>query len=121
CGGILVVPLLYRNQVIGTMTAINTIEQPDFTQQDADLMVAMASQAATAFENARLFQSQQQRAAELQAAAEVSRAASSILDLDELLAQTVEVIRERFGLYYVGIFLVDPTGDWAVLRAGTGE
>lgn len=121
CGSVLVVPLIYRSQIIGTMTAINTPEQPDFAQQDADLMTAMASQAATAIENARLFQSQQQRASELQAAAEVSRAASSILDLDELLAQSVEVIRERFGLYYVGIFLVDNTGDWAVLRAGTGE
>ncbi|HNB54274.1 MAG TPA: GAF domain-containing protein, partial [Anaerolineales bacterium] len=120
-GSMLIVPLMYRNQPIGTMTAINTPEQPDFTAQDADLMTAMASQAATAFENARLFQIQQQRAAELQTAAEVSRAASSILDLDELLAQSVEVIRERFGLYYVGIFLVDATGDWAVLRAGTGE
>jgi GAF domain-containing protein/DNA-binding response OmpR family regulator len=121
CGSILVVPLIYRNQAIGTMTAINRPEQPDFTEQDADLMVAMASQAATAYENARLFQIQQQRAAELQTAAEVSRAASSILDLDELLAQSVEVIRERFRLYYVGIFLVDASGDWTVLRAGTGE
>lgn len=121
CGSILVVPLLYRSQISGTMTAINTPAQPDFTQQDAELMTAMASQAATAIENAKLFQSQQQRAAELQAAAEVSRAASSILNLDELLAQSVEVIRERFGLYYVGIFLVDGSGDWAILRAGTGE
>ncbi len=121
CGGILVAPLLFRNQVIGTLTAINTPEQPDFTLQDAELITAIASQVATAYENARLFQAQQQRATELLTAAEVSRAASSILDLDELLAQSVEVIRERFGLYYVGMFLVDPTGDWAVLRAGTGE
>ena len=120
-GSVLVVPLLYRNAIIGTLTAINTPEQPDFTEQDSELMLAMASQAATAIENARLFQAQQQRAAELQAASEVSRAASSILDLDELLTQSVEVIRERFGLYYVGIFLVDNKGDWAELRAGTGE
>ncbi|GAB4578539.1 MAG: hypothetical protein Fur0022_12740 [Anaerolineales bacterium] len=121
CGSTLVVPLTYRNQIIGTITAINTPEQPDFTQQDVDLMLAMSNQVATAYENTRLFHAQQQRAAELQTAAEVSRAASSILDLDELLAQSVEVICERFGLYYVGIFLVDNTGDWAILRAGTGE
>jgi GAF domain-containing protein len=121
CGSVLVVPLLYRGQITSTLTAINTPEQHDFTEQDAELMMAMASQGATAIENARLFQIQQRRAAELQAAAEISHAASSILELDQLLEQTVEVIRERFGLYYVGIFLVDETGDWAELRAGTGE
>ena len=33
----------------------------------------------------------------------------------------VELIRERFGLYYVGLFRVDDEGEWAVLQAGTGE
>ena len=31
------------------------------------------------------------------------------------------MIRERFGLYYVGLFELDPGGEWAILRAGTGE
>ena len=64
------------------------------------------------------------RALLLQAAAEVSRATGSILDPDELIHQVVELTRERFGLYYVGLYLVDRTdgsGKWAVLRAGTGE
>ncbi|MFQ6100424.1 MAG: GAF domain-containing protein [Anaerolineae bacterium] len=70
----------------------------------------------------------QRRSAQLQTAAEVSRAASSILDLNELIQQVVDLVRERFGLYYAGLFLVDQTGEWtgepgkwAVLRAGTGE
>jgi GAF domain-containing protein len=57
----------------------------------------------------------------LEASAEVSRAASSILDIDQLTRQVVELIRERFGLYYVGLFLADQANGWAVLRAGTGE
>ncbi len=64
------------------------------------------------------------RALLLQAAAEVSRVTGSILDPDELIQQVVELTRERFGLYYVGLYLVDwsdGTGRWAVLRAGTGE
>ena len=27
----------------------------------------------------------------------------------------------QFDFYYVGLFLVDENGEWAVLRAGTGE
>ncbi len=62
-----------------------------------------------------------ERTRDLQAAGEVSRATTLVLDPEELIAQTVEVIRERFGLYYVGLFLLDENGDYAVLRAGTGE
>lgn len=76
----------------------------------------------------RAFVAQQQaraelerRAVQLQTAAEISRAASSILNLEELLPQAVELIRQRFDLYYAGIFLVDEAGRWAILRAGTGE
>jgi len=63
----------------------------------------------------------ERRSAFLQASAEVGRAASSILDSDQLIQRVVELIRERFDLYYVGLFLVDETREWAVLRAGTGE
>ncbi|MBN1811480.1 MAG: GAF domain-containing protein [Anaerolineae bacterium] len=57
----------------------------------------------------------------LEASAEVASAASSILDVEQLIKQVVELIRQRFSLYYVGLFLVDEIGEWAVLQAGTGE
>ena len=63
----------------------------------------------------------EQRSAYLQASAEVSRAAASILDPDVLIRQVVDLVRERFGLYYAGLFLLDETRTWAVLRSGTGE
>jgi PAS domain S-box-containing protein len=63
----------------------------------------------------------ERRALQLETAAEVSRAAGSLLDLDVVIQQVVDVVRERFDLYYVGLFLVDEMGRWAVLRAGTGE
>ncbi len=61
------------------------------------------------------------RSSYLLAAADVSRAATQILDADRLIEQSVEIIRDRFDLYYVGLFWVDERGEWAVLRAGTGE
>jgi PAS domain S-box-containing protein len=72
-------------------------------------------------ENRRLLADLQRRGAQLLTAAEVSKSASTLLDPDELMKQTVHLIREHFDLYYVGIFLVDETGRYAVLRAGTGE
>jgi GAF domain-containing protein/HAMP domain-containing protein len=63
----------------------------------------------------------ERRSAYLEASAEVGRVASSILDRDRLAGQAVELIRQQFDLYYVGLFLVDESGEWAVLRAGSGE
>ncbi|MEA3342074.1 MAG: GAF domain-containing protein, partial [Chloroflexota bacterium] len=63
----------------------------------------------------------EQRSVYLEAAAEVGRAATSILETDRLIRQVVDLIRNRFDLYYVGLFLVEEAGEWAVLRAGTGE
>jgi GAF domain-containing protein len=63
----------------------------------------------------------ERRSAYLEASAEVGRVATSILEADRLIHDLVELIRERFALYYVGLFLVDEKGQWAVLRAGTGE
>jgi GAF domain-containing protein len=56
----------------------------------------------------------------LEAAAEVGRAASSILETDRLINQVVGLIRDQFKLYYVGLFLVDESGNEAVLRSGMG-
>jgi len=60
-------------------------------------------------ERKRAEETLERRAMQLQTAAEVSHAVSSILNLDELLPQTVELIRDRFNLYYVGLFLLDET------------
>ncbi|MCC6569129.1 MAG: GAF domain-containing protein, partial [Anaerolineales bacterium] len=61
------------------------------------------------------------RAIQLQTAAEVSRAASSKLDLEELLAAAVELIRSHFNYYYAGIFLLNEQGTFVTLKAGTGQ
>ena len=63
----------------------------------------------------------QRRAIQLEASAEVSRAITSIFNVDELLRQAVNLIRDRFGFYHAGIFLMDEAGEWAVLREATGE
>jgi GAF domain-containing protein len=61
------------------------------------------------------------RAAQLTAAAELGRAAVSILQLETLTRQVVELVRGRFDLHYVGLFLLDNAGEYVVLESGTGE
>jgi GAF domain-containing protein len=63
----------------------------------------------------------QRRTQQLQAAAEVSRAATSLLDSEQLMWRVSELLAERFELYHVGLFRIDATGHWAEYRAGAGE
>jgi signal transduction histidine kinase len=57
----------------------------------------------------------------LEAANLVGKQVTSILDLDQLLPQTVDIICDSYGFYYAGVFLLDESGRFAVLRAGRGD
>lgn len=61
------------------------------------------------------------RATQLETSLGVGHRISSILDLDTLLMQVAELIKERYDYYFVGVFLLDEGSDEIVARAGTGE
>ncbi len=61
------------------------------------------------------------RMVQIRTAAEISRSISAVLDPNMLLQQMADLVRARFDLYYVGVFLLDERNEYAVLRAGTGE
>jgi PAS domain S-box-containing protein len=65
---------------------------------------------------------------ELQAVIDVGAIVSTILDPQTLVHKIVESVSERFGFDYVGLFMVsqrdtlsERAGEYAYLRAGTGE
>lgn len=72
-------------------------------------------------EEMQLLQELQRRNMHLVASSEVSRVATQILDIRQLLTHCVDLIRTHFGFYYAAIFLIDEEGQEAVLRAATGE
>ncbi len=63
----------------------------------------------------------QHRLAQLRAGSEISQSLASILDPGLLIQQVAERLKSAFTLYYVGVFLVDPTREYAILRYGTGD
>jgi signal transduction histidine kinase/DNA-binding response OmpR family regulator len=56
----------------------------------------------------------------LEAGARVSHSITSILDLDELLHTTAQIICDEFGLYFAGIFLLVDSDSRLELHAGHG-
>lgn len=57
----------------------------------------------------------------LRVSAEVGQIASRLLNLDDLLDQSIELIRNRFNVYHAQVFLLNDARDQAVLVASTGE
>jgi GAF domain-containing protein/HAMP domain-containing protein len=66
-------------------------------------------------------QQSEKRARELQTIGEISGIITSEQKTEILLPLVTRLVGERFDFYHVGIFLVDETGQWAVLQAANSE
>jgi GAF domain-containing protein len=62
----------------------------------------------------------QSRMVQILTASDISKIIVSFKDPSSALPQIAEMIRARFNLYYVGVFILDQNNN-AVLRTGTGE
>jgi serine phosphatase RsbU (regulator of sigma subunit)/putative methionine-R-sulfoxide reductase with GAF domain len=109
-------PLFFRQNQIGFVLF-------GVGPHEGGIYETLSSQISSMLHGARLTEQTARRAVQLQTAAEVSRTATSVLDLDVLLQQVVELVQQRFDLYYVGLFLVSNEADgvWAMLSAVSGE
>ncbi|HUG34138.1 MAG TPA: GAF domain-containing protein, partial [Anaerolineales bacterium] len=63
----------------------------------------------------------ERRALQFEGIAKVARTIGSTRDLDALLPQIATAISRQLGFYHVGIFLIDPGREYAVLSAVNSE
>ena len=117
----LAVPITLQGEVIGVLDLQETDEPREWTREEVEMVTNVADQLAQALENARLVGETQRRARQLAAASAVARDATAILESEQLLDETVELISERFGFYHAGAFLVDEQNEYAVMRAASSE
>ena len=121
-------PMTVSGEEIGQ---IGVYDNQPLEPEDQEFLNLIAEQVAEALERTRLLEQTHQRAVELEAVAQVSMAASTALDVNELLQQVVDLTKARFNLYHAHIYLFDdplPTpfkggreGGVLVLAAGAGE
>jgi signal transduction histidine kinase len=88
---LLIVPLVAREKAIGVITGTST-QVSAFSEQDISILSLFADQAASAMENARLFQQAHQQIAELESLHRVARLVSSSLDLEEIFQTLYEEV-----------------------------
>src|SRR5207247_9867661 len=81
---ILAVPILARDSLAGALN-VRTLEPREFTQDEIELLVAIADQVAQTIQHAQLYAHAQSRVAELEALAKNSEAVSEYLYLEDRL------------------------------------
>ncbi len=114
-------PLVVQNKAIGALIIQDAENEGIFDEDDLRFFSALANQVAGVVHNTRLLEESKQRTLQVEIAAEIARDISGFLNLDELLSKAVTLIRERFNFYHASIFLLDPSGQYAVVREATGE
>jgi two-component system, sensor histidine kinase PdtaS len=114
---ILAVPILARDRLAGALN-VRTIEPREFSQDEIDLLVAIAAQVAQSLEHAQLYTQAQRRVAELEALARISEAVSESLYLEESLQAIVKTTMEAVGATGAALVLEDGNIAWPEGRAG---
>jgi phosphoserine phosphatase RsbU/P len=102
----LAVPLMFRGKCVGVLD-IQSRHLDYFTKDQQNILSVLANRLAVAIENARLFQQVRAQADTLLVLNEVSREIGSILDIEELLRRTAELIKKVIDYQILSIMLYD--------------
>jgi len=112
------VPVTLRGVAYGNLYLTEKEKGADFTQEDEELVMLLAAQAAVAIENARLYESATRWLRQMESLNEVGNALLGEIELVPLLDLIARRLRELIGARVVTIAL--PTGDGR-LRIATAD
>ena len=114
-------PMLVQGNPIGVLIIQDLEREQAFNEEDLRFFTTLAGQVAGVMHNIHLLDESKRKAVQLETAAEIAREISTSRNLDELLIKAVDLIYKRFDFYHAAIFLMDITGEFAVIREATGE
>tara|TARA_Y100000588_G_C13850448_1_gene751704 strand:+ start:260 stop:688 length:429 start_codon:yes stop_codon:yes gene_type:complete len=100
------VPITFKGLVLGDVYLTNKIGEDEFSAEDENIVTLFASQAAVPIENARLFEAETRRSAQLDVLNRMGRKLTRIFDLDLLLKKMAELLCWGFQYQNVQIFWV---------------
>jgi sigma-B regulation protein RsbU (phosphoserine phosphatase) len=115
----LAIPLIHKDRVVGVMTVEST-RLAAFTEDQEQLLSALAGLLAIGLDNARLYRASVRDAATRELLFEVSKETSSILDLHLLLDKIADMLTRVINYDLFAIFLLDPLSGDLVLRNTRG-
>jgi signal transduction histidine kinase len=113
------VPILLRGVAYGNLYLTEKEGGADFTAEDEELTQMLATQAAVAIENARLYESSTRWLRQLESLNEIGNALASEIELEPLLGLVARRLRELVDARLVLIAI--PQGDALDVAAAEGE
>ena len=119
-GSICAVPLILYDRPIGVM-AVHSLKERAFDEGHVELLRVLASEAAIAIENARLFAEEQKKSHQLTLINNVSSHAITTLDPDEMLAKIAAEMENHVDYDHIGIAILDYSAKELVVRAEAGR
>jgi signal transduction histidine kinase len=120
--GFLGVPILLRGVAYGNLYLTEKEGGEDFSEEDEELVMLLAAQAAVAIENARLYESARRWSRQLESLHDVVRALGEETDLEQLLDLVCRRLRELIGARLALIALPEADGNLRIAAIdGEGE
>ena len=113
------VPLLAKGEVIGVVQ-LQSAEYRHFTHEDAELFSFIASTAAVAIQNARLFEAERQQRTRAEALAQLAARLNSQVELAAVLPLTCAEVARALNAPAASIYLYDETTRTLVYAGGYG-
>jgi diguanylate cyclase (GGDEF)-like protein/putative nucleotidyltransferase with HDIG domain len=113
------VPLILYDHPVGIM-AVHSAKERMFDEGHVELLTLLASEAAIAIENARLFAEEQKKSRQLTLINNVSSHAITTLDPDEMLARIAAEVENHLAYDHIGIAILDSSAKELVVRAEAG-
>ena len=110
------VPICLRDRVLGLLR-LDSDTPGEFSVEDARRLHPFANAAAIAIENARLFEQTQRQVREFSALNQVAAAATSTLDLHQLLDLVATEMAQIFDVIHVGIAVLDESRTYLTVVA----
>jgi two-component sensor histidine kinase/putative methionine-R-sulfoxide reductase with GAF domain len=109
---ILAVPILIRDGTLEGALNVRTRQPRRFTEDEVDLLLAIAAQVAQSIEHAKLYAEAQRRVHELEALARISEAVSESLYLEESLEAIVKTTMDALSATGAALVLDDGRIAW---------
>ena len=119
-GSICAVPLILYDRAFGVM-AVHSSQERAFDDGHVELLRVLASEAAIAIENARLFVEEQKKSRQLTLLNNISSHAITTLNPEEMLAKIAAEIENGLIYDHIGIAILDYSTKELVIQAESGS
>ncbi|HET9490895.1 MAG TPA: GAF domain-containing protein [Methylomirabilota bacterium] len=115
----LAVPLTVKERTLGILQLLHR-EPRQFALEEIEFLRALATQAALAIENARLFAARREEAEISAGLLRLAKAIEGVQELDEVLTTVVRTTTDLVGRRQCLLFLLDPVDQSLLPRAAAG-